>query len=145
MAKKPFSRILQGNGTYAAPFVVRNDLAFNLDRIPTGGYDYELGQIAKVRELFEQTEMDDGERARFAKRIDTKELRSRALRPRYLLRRVVEIKRQNNIVKAERFYQQAKAAYVDLKHFADKHPELLKEHQLNTHWSKILEPIKELE
>lgn len=145
MTKKPFSRILRGDGTYASPFVVRNDMAFELDRIPMGGYDYELGRIAKVRDLFEQTEMNDEQRTRFAKRIDTKELLCRALRPRYLLMRVTELKRQNNTARAEKLYQGAKVAYADFKKFADEHPELTKEYLLNTHWCKIFQPIQELE
>lgn len=147
MNKKPLSRVLVGSGTYADPYVVRNDIAFELDRIPEGGYDYELPRIVNVRELFEQTEMTDEQQQRFAQRIDTKELRCRAMRPRYLLRRVEEVKRlvPTKPEKAEQFRQRAKDAYVDFKKFAEKHPELTAEHRSNPVLSEIFQPIQELE
>ena len=147
MGKKPLSLVIGGNGTYAHPFVVRNDIAFELDQIPEDGYSYELPRIAKVRELFEETEMTAEQQQRFAQRIDTKELRCRAMRPRYLLRRVEEIKRLNPTKpeKAEVFRQKAKGAYADFKEFAERHPKLTAEHRSNPVLSKIFQPIQELE
>lgn len=146
MFKKPFNRVVGGNGTYADPFVVRNDLARELDQIPQGGYDYELGQIKKVRQLFEQTEMTDEQRERFAVRIDTKELLCRAMRPRYLLSRAKEEKRHRlgTPQKEELFKQRAKDAYADFKKFADDHPEITAEYRANSHWSEIFQPPQEL-
>jgi hypothetical protein len=147
MDKEPLTRILGGSGTHADPYILRNEMAFELDQITESGYDYELPRIVKVRELFEQTEMTDEQRQRFAQRIDTKELRCRAMRPRYLLRRLEEEKRFNptNPEKAEQFRQKAKDAYTDFKKFAEQCPELTVEHRSNPVLFKIFQPIQELE
>ncbi|KXJ98437.1 MAG: hypothetical protein UZ19_OD1000709 [Parcubacteria bacterium OLB19] len=144
MHKKPLTRVISGSGTYVDPHVVRNDVAFELDQIPESGYDYELPQIKKVRDLFEQTEMTDEQRQRFALRIDTKELRCRAMRPRYLLRRAEEVN-QTKSEKAVRFRQEAQIAYVDFKKFVREHLELTAKHQSDPVLSKLFQPIQELE
>lgn len=145
MDKKLLSEIIGGKGTFSEPFVVRNNLVSNLDRIPEGGYDYELPRIKGARELLNQTEMSDEHRARFSHRIDTKELRCRAQRPRYLLSRASEIARHGNNKRADSFRSAAKVAYADFKTFAEEHPAVVAEHMASKFLSKIFNAIQELE